>query len=480
MVNAMSRCTNPSEKAQVQKELRKLVHRAIEEETLWTTDWTKHAFPSTDDETSSRVRKRKSRWGSGGDGSSNDAAEAANDDDPFVRLARQSATVSSGYDESVVYDGASDGTTSRSVSPLMWFDSTGKSTRKMMTKKKKKKKKKRKQKGKGEKRGKEEGNPNLLPVEFLTAEERARKRQRLQRFAATQGSAHHQSNWNARRPNPQQPVVGTCQRLEKKYFRLTAAVRPCDVRPVSVLRESLKMVLRKIKEGCDYLYACEQFKSMRQDLTVQHVQNAFTVEVYETHARVAIENSDMNEFNQCQTQLIILYDQGIPSVAKEEFAAYRILYHVYNSRTISIAQEFRSLIMDRSVCDSSSAVALALRVRRAVALNDHRAFFKIKADAVEISKSGVAKSFASFYAAFLPAFRCRAILTMLRAYKPTLSIEYVKRELRFGGDVGPSFEAWSESVGIVLTDDDRRSIDVRKSKLDGPGFSTAFGGGRLL
>ncbi len=172
------------------------------------------------------------------------------------------------------------------------------------------------------------------------------------------------------------PVVGTCQQLEKKYFRLTSAPKPETVRPLPILQQTLELLKKKWKKENNYSYICDQFKSLRQDLTVQHIKNEFTVSVYEIHARIALEKKDLGEYNQCQTQLRALYSQNLGG-HPAEFQAYRILYFIHTcNRT-----DMNDVLADLTPTDKQQpAVKHALEVRSALALGNYHRFFRLYLD----------------------------------------------------------------------------------------------------
>jgi hypothetical protein len=172
------------------------------------------------------------------------------------------------------------------------------------------------------------------------------------------------------------PIVGTCEVLEKKYLRLTAPPVPSKVRPEHILRQTLDLLKKKWKKESNYSYICDQFKSMRQDLTVQHLKNEFTVSVYEIHARIALEKGDIGEYNQCQTQLRSLYALGLKG-NPIEFKAYRILYFIHTANRTGLNDTLADLTAAEK---EERAIKHALEVRSSLALGNYHKFFQLYLD----------------------------------------------------------------------------------------------------
>lgn len=203
--------------------------------------------------------------------------------------------------------------------------------------------------------------------------EARRRRFEADRSGYSSPSTPHTPRGHSPEPDNIGPIVGRSQKLEKNYFRLTSAPNPDDVRPLEILKQSLELLKKKWRKDSNYVYICDQFKSLRQDLTVQHIKNEFTTTVYEIHARIALEKGDLGEYNQCQTQLRALYKQGLGG-RPVEFKAYRILYFIHTcNRT-----DMNDVLSELTLADKKEdAIKHALEVRSALALGNYHKFFQL-------------------------------------------------------------------------------------------------------
>uniref|UniRef100_A0A1I7T8L4 SAC3_GANP domain-containing protein n=1 Tax=Caenorhabditis tropicalis TaxID=1561998 RepID=A0A1I7T8L4_9PELO len=205
-----------------------------------------------------------------------------------------------------------------------------------------------------------------------------------------------------------QVVRGTCQNIEKSFFRLTAAPIPSEVRPLEILRLSLQNVRDKYRARAEYSYLTSQLRSIRQDLTVQRIRNEFTVEVYEINARISLENADREEFNKCQSQLKLLYSEIENCQHQAEFVAYRLLYYIAMDNQIDVNALLRELTPELKKDD---CVIFALNVRKAVTMNNYVKFFKLYKNAPRMCPF--------IMDLFVERERKKALSVLTKAYKPT-------------------------------------------------------------
>ncbi|RMZ73578.1 sac3 ganp domain [Pyrenophora seminiperda CCB06] len=248
---------------------------------------------------------------------------------------------------------------------------------------------------------------------------------RRQRFQLDSSSSKTTPLWGSSRKDedemPTGPVVGTNECLEKSYFRLTAPPKAETVRPLHVLKKTLTMLVAKWKADKNYNYICNQFKSLRQDLTVQHIKDDFTVKVYEIHARISLEKGDLGEYNQCQTQLKALYAQNLGG-NPAEFKAYRILYFVYTCNKT----DMNDMLAELTLADKQHKwIKHALDVRSSLALGNYHKFFRLYLEAENMG--------AYLMDMFVERERLNAMANISRGYV-TVSLRFLTDELGFDND----------------------------------------------
>uniref|UniRef100_A0A0N5AIX6 PCI domain-containing protein n=1 Tax=Syphacia muris TaxID=451379 RepID=A0A0N5AIX6_9BILA len=280
-----------------------------------------------------------------------------------------------------------------------------------------------------------------------TADERSnsRREERARRFAREEESFRpsrpmadlrkklDHDNFNA---CSSEVIVGTSTEVEKPFFRLTTAPDPSVVRPLHILEKALKLVQRKYAEHGDYIYANDQLKSIRQDLMIQRIRTTFTVSVYETNARIAIERSDREEFNQCQSQLKLLYSEIRNCPNEFEFTAYRLLYYIAAANTIDQA----SLLLElKEEAREDRCVAYALKVREAWAMSNYVRLFKLYNEAPRMASYVMDL--------FMERERKAALSAFLKSYRPSISVSALMNKLSMSET---DLCEWLEKLGIKV------------------------------
>ncbi|KAI9471372.1 SAC3/GANP/Nin1/mts3/eIF-3 p25 family-domain-containing protein [Zychaea mexicana] len=278
--------------------------------------------------------------------------------------------------------------------------------------------------------GTEENTGGIIALES-TPEELRQREQRLMRFgtaATTWGQPATNTEDNRGGWTADGKIIGTSRDLEKPYFRLTSAPDPATVRPLEMLKIAYTHVKRKWKTENNYKHACEQLKSIRQDLTVQGIRGRFATTIYEYHARIALEVADLSEYNQCQSQLRELYTEGSESNTNNEFIAYEILYLLFSGNR----SEMNSLLERRALAKvqgkaggktKSKALRHALAVRAALAVGNYHQFFKLYQDAPNRN--------ALLMDQFIPRERVKALIMLCKSYPMGLPLDFISRELAF-------------------------------------------------
>ncbi|KAG2011387.1 hypothetical protein CC2G_011513 [Coprinopsis cinerea AmutBmut pab1-1] len=235
-------------------------------------------------------------------------------------------------------------------------------------------------------------------------------------------------------------IVGTSTEIFKDYLRLTSEPKPETIRPYHVLQQTLIELKKRWREKVSYNWICSQLKSLRQDLTVQRIKNEFSVQVYEIHARMALESNDMVEYNQCQATLKTLYELGIPGKV-EEFTAYRILMLLHGRNRSELNLYVGQLTPKQK---ANPAVAHALAVQRALATGNYHSLFELYLNAPNMG--------AYIMDHFIDRERARALLVITKAYLK-VPLTFLQNEL--------AFESLEETVKFLQSHSAACFVDPR-------------------
>ena len=239
-------------------------------------------------------------------------------------------------------------------------------------------------------------------------------------------------------------IEGTCMEMEKMYIRLQSMPDPSTVRPERVLvKWAERLQVKYDTDEADWEWISDQFKAIRQDMVIQHIRSASAVTVYETNGRLALLQQDYPEFYKVQSFLMGLYKDNQAATASEaEFMAYRLFYWMLNNNTVDMTKDIRNM---PARVKKDPCVVHAVKLHQALELSDYVSFFRLYADTPNMGKCIVDT--------LRDRVRTRALRVVLRAYKPSIPIEFVQERLGFQVTGGID-EMLNSSLGNMAAEDE--------------------------